>query len=126
MAELAAVGFADDHSTLEACEVLPAPWRKYEGGTQSESLDANILDTANPEPCSASDEQLLKNALCAQYDQCLNMALKRDWPQFTCRACRLRNFQVRMKPGAFEIMGCYRLLSRIFGLKDMALFLQSS
>ena len=79
-----------------------------------ERLEQNILDIANPEPCSASDEDPLKNAFCPHYDQCLDLAFTENWPQFTCQACGFQNFHIEIEPNAGEKMGYYRLLSRVF------------
>ena len=86
--------------------------------------DRGIPDTGNPEPCLASDEGVLKNALCTHYDQCLDFALAEKWSQFTCQACRFQNARTEINPNAPEMMGYYRLLCKIFARKEGALVLQ--
>jgi hypothetical protein len=80
----------------------------------AENAAQNILDSLNPEPCSASEEGPYKNALCPYYDQCLDLAVEENWPQFTCEACSFQNSHAQIKPNALEMMGYYSLLSRIF------------
>ena len=80
----------------------------------AESAAHNILNSLKPEPCPASEEDPLKNALCPYYAQCLDLAIEKQWPQFTCQACGFKNSCMKIRPNAREIMGCYRLLSRIF------------
>jgi hypothetical protein len=80
----------------------------------AENAAQNILDSLNPEPCSASEEGPLKNALCPHYEQCLDLAVKENWPQFTCEACSFQNSRTQIRPNALEMKGYYSLLSRIF------------
>lgn len=80
----------------------------------AESAAQNILDNTNPNPCSASKEDPLKNALCPYYDQCLDLAFEKNWSQFTCQDCGFQNSRTQIKPNAREMMGYYRLLSKIF------------
>ena len=90
----------------------------------AESINQNVQDTVNPEPFSEPDEDLFKNVLCPYYDQCLDLAAKENWPQFSCQACRFQNAYRKTEPNAHEMEGYYRLLSRVFMRKDGVLFLQ--
>jgi len=90
----------------------------------AEHIDQNTHDTVNPEPFSGPDEDLFKNALCSHYDQCLDLAAKENWPQFSCQACKFQNSHIEIKPNAGEMTGYYRLLTRVFMRKDGMLFLQ--
>lgn len=80
----------------------------------AEGAAQNIPDSLNPEPCSASEEGLIKNALCPYYDRCLDLAVEENWPQFTCQACGFQNSHTQIKPNTRDMMGYYRLFSKIF------------
>jgi hypothetical protein len=68
----------------------------------------------NPVPFSNRDKIPLKNALCPHYVDCLNLAVRAQWPQFTCLGCSFRKLQVEKIPDPDEMEGYYRLLGRIF------------
>jgi hypothetical protein len=84
----------------------------------TENAAQNFLDFVNPEPCSPSEKDPSKNALCPYYDQCLNLAVEENWAQFTCQGCVFKNSHVQIKPNACEMMGYYRLISKIFVRKE--------
>jgi len=74
----------------------------------------DFLDIVNPESCPASEEELLKNAFCPYYDRCLDLAVEENWSQFTCQGCGFQDSRIQIKPNAREMVGYYRLLSKIF------------
>jgi len=114
MDKLPVVGSKDHESTFEMWMVFAGLLKDYPIDTEPESRYPNISAFVNPQPCSTSDESLSKNALCSCYDQCLNLAVEKKWPQFTCIDCGLKDVQVRTNHNARDILGCCRLLSKIF------------
>ncbi len=72
------------------------------------------LRLIKPKPCKASTDDVEKNALCPHYDACLNLALVRNWAQFTCKFCEFRDCRAKRTLSSMELWGCYRLLYHIF------------
>jgi len=79
-----------------------------------ECLNSKVIDSANPSPCSVSEEGPLKNAFCPYYGNCIDWALEERWSQFTCRGCSFQDAEMKIEPSDGEMAGYYRLLSKIF------------
>jgi hypothetical protein len=82
--------------------------------TTLENLSDNNLPFMNPKKCPVSVENPFKNALCPFYDKCLEMALRQNWSQFSCQFCNFQNDHVKINVDMQDVIGCYRLLARIF------------
>ncbi len=121
MRNLAVFGFTDHESTFGMCTDFSVLRKDYPLDTEVENRYPNASDIVNPQPCSTSDENLFKNVLCSYYGQCLYLAVEKKWSQFTCIDCGLKNIHVKIEPNAGEILGCFRLLSKVFMQKKGAL-----
>jgi len=110
-------GWNDHEGALDMCKAYSLIRKNRPIETEIEEHPPDFPDNVNPRPCSTSDGSLLKNALCHRYDQCLSLAVEKKWSQFTCIDCSFKNIQMKMEWSEPEILGCWRLIFKLFMAK---------
>ncbi len=67
-----------------------------------------------PESFLPLEVEPLKNPFCPHYGECLDLAVKERWPQFTCYKCEFRNSKEPVIKNSRELEGYYQLLRKVF------------